>query len=53
MVLDLLKLKLHVCSRVPEDCPQALADLVERCSSADPTQRPFAGELLELLSAVQ
>lgn len=36
--------------RVPEECPQAVADLVAQCMDADPTARPSAKEVVSLLS---
>jgi serine/threonine protein kinase len=36
--------------RVPEECPQAVADLVAQCMDADPAARPSAKEVVSLLS---
>jgi hypothetical protein len=38
------------CCRVPEECPQAVADLMAQCMDADPTARPSAKEVVSLLS---
>ena len=38
--------------RVPEDCPQEVADLCEQCMAEDPTARPSARELVERLTAL-
>jgi hypothetical protein len=35
---------------VPEECPQAVADLVTQCMDADPSARPSAKEVVSLLS---
>lgn len=35
--------------QVPRDCPQAVADLYEECTAADPGARPTARELLQRL----
>ena len=35
--------------RVPQECPQEVADLITRCTSADPGQRPTAQQLMEQL----
>jgi hypothetical protein len=37
--------------RVPQDCPQAVADLCKECSAKDPAQRPTSKELIERLTA--
>ena len=39
--------------RVPEECPQAIADLVARCLAEAPEQRPSARTLVELLARLQ
>ena len=35
--------------RVPDDCPQAISDLVEDCLVGDPARRPTARQVLERL----
>jgi hypothetical protein len=35
--------------RVPDDCPQAVAALVEACTRRDPGARPSAARVLEKL----
>jgi hypothetical protein len=35
---------------VPDECPQAVADLMAQCMDADPTARPSAKEVVSLLS---
>lgn len=35
--------------RVPEECPQEIADLIQRCKLVDPKQRPSAKEVFEVL----
>ena len=35
---------------MPEECPQAVADLVAQCMDADPTARPSAKEVVALLA---
>jgi hypothetical protein len=39
-----------LCGRVPEECPQAVADLMAQCMDASPTARPSAKEVVALLS---
>lgn len=34
---------------MPEDCPQAVADLIERCLAQDHQLRPTAAEVLRLI----
>ena len=36
--------------RVPEDCPAAVAELVEACTAEDPAARPSAREVVEALT---
>jgi hypothetical protein len=36
--------------RVPEDCPQEVADLYEHCIAEGPADRPSARELVERLT---
>ncbi len=36
--------------RVPEECPQQMADLCSQCMSENPSDRPTAGELVERLT---
>ena len=38
--------------RVPQECPQAMADLVEKCLSPDPGARPAAREIVERLNSL-
>ena len=38
--------------RVPESCPQAIADLWEACTKTDPDERPSAMEVQECLQDV-
>ena len=38
--------------RVPEECPQAAADLMLECLSPDPAERPTAQQLLQRLEAM-
>lgn len=35
----------------PQDCPQEVVDLYERCIAEQPEQRPTAAELLQTLAA--
>ena len=37
--------------RSPEDCPQEIATIVERCMEAEPDKRPTTLELFECLSS--
>lgn len=37
--------------RVPEECSEAVADLIAACMEADPADRPSAREIVEMLSA--
>ena len=37
--------------RVPEECPQEVADLIQRCKAVDPQQRPSAKQAFEILRA--
>ena len=39
--------------RVPEECPQATADVVEQCLHEDPNVRPSAREIVERLSQIR
>jgi serine/threonine protein kinase len=41
-----------VMPRVPEQCPQAVVDLMLRCMQEDPAQRPTANQLVEELAAL-
>lgn len=34
---------------MPEECPQEIADLIQRCKLVDPKQRPSAKEVFEVL----
>eukprot|EP00884_Botryococcus_braunii_P017069 jgi/Botrbrau1/4045/Bobra.152_3s0006.1 len=36
--------------KVPEECPQEIADLIQECTSTDPDKRPTASELVKVLS---
>jgi hypothetical protein len=36
--------------RVPQDCPQEIADLYLQCTVADPAARPTAREVVERLT---
>lgn len=36
--------------KVPEECPQVIADLIQQCLSGDPDKRPTASELVRILS---
>ena len=38
--------------RVPEDCPQAVADLIAACMHEDPPQRPSAEAIIATLDAI-
>ncbi len=38
--------------RVPEECPQEVADLFEECTRPDPAGRPTAGDLVRRLTAL-
>lgn len=35
--------------RVPEDCPQAVADCIDRCLAQDHRQRPTAAQVLQVI----
>ena len=35
--------------RVPEECPQAIADFITRCNHVDPSERPTAAEAVEFI----
>lgn len=37
---------------VPEECPQAVADLYERCIESDPAMRPTAKEVARTLITI-
>ncbi|KAK9829800.1 hypothetical protein WJX72_007980 [[Myrmecia] bisecta] len=37
--------------RVPRECPQEVADLIERCCAFDPADRPSIKEVIEILQA--
>ena len=39
------------CCRVPEQCPEAVADLVDACTREDPQQRPTMQEVYHILKA--
>ena len=39
--------------RVPEECPQAISDLIDRCLEAEPDARPTAKEVFEVVKAAQ
>lgn len=39
--------------RVPEDCPQAAADLVLRCTDENPDVRPSAREIVDCLAQLK
>lgn len=39
--------------RVPQECPQAVADLCWQCTEEEPSSRPSAWELVERLTALQ
>ena len=39
--------------RVPEDCPQAIADLWQACTAVDPTARPSAASVQAALESMQ
>ena len=36
--------------RVPQECPRGIADLIARCKSQEPRERPSARDLLLFLS---
>jgi RecB family endonuclease NucS len=38
---------------VPDECPQAVADLLMECLSLEPTARPSAQQLLRRLETLQ
>lgn len=38
--------------RVPEDCPQVVADLMWRCLNSEPQARPVAFEVWQTLSSL-
>ena len=42
---------MHLLRRVPEDCPQDVAALVEACTSRDPCLRPKAAAVRVTLEA--
>lgn len=35
--------------RVPEECPQEIANLIQQCKAVDPKQRPSARDVFEVL----
>ena len=35
--------------RVPEECPQEIADLIQQCKLVEPKQRPSAKEVFEII----
>ena len=35
--------------RVPEECPQEIEQLIQRCKLVDPKQRPSAREVFDIL----
>ena len=37
--------------RVPEECPQEIADLVQQCKAVDPRQRPSARQAFDIIKA--
>lgn len=37
------------CCRVPEECPQEVADLIEACMSVDAGKRPSSTDVYEML----
>ncbi len=39
-----------VCLQVPQECPEGLADLINRCTAKDPTARPTAKEVVDVLT---
>ena len=39
------------CCRVPEECPQYVADLIEACQQRDPNDRPSSQEVYDQLKA--
>jgi serine/threonine protein kinase len=36
---------------VPEECPQAIADLYQACLAYDPRQRPTAAQVMEIIES--
>ena len=38
--------------RVPDECPQAALDLMQRCGSLDPAARPSAQQVLQALATM-
>lgn len=38
---------------VPQECPLEVSQLVQACMAEDPSQRPTARELVQLLSEMQ
>ena len=47
------KLILLLHNRVPEECPQATADVVEQCLHEDADVRPSAREIVDKLSQLR
>eukprot|EP00884_Botryococcus_braunii_P005890 jgi/Botrbrau1/15301/Bobra.0096s0004.1 len=37
-------------ARVPQECPQEVADVIERCTTADPKERPTAKDLMGFMA---
>ena len=44
---------LHSCCRVPEECPEDVADLIAECLSETPLLRPSAREVIERLQVIR
>ena len=38
--------------RVPEECPAEVEDLIDRCTAAEPADRPSAVELVKLITCL-
>lgn len=38
-------------NRVPDECSEAVADLISACMEADPASRPSAREIVDMLAA--
>ena len=41
---------MYVTSSAPEDCPEAVRDLIEQCTDSDADARPTIEEVFRLLS---
>ena len=51
MLDQMLKADINIHCRVPEECPQEVADLIKACMSVDADDRPSSADVYEMLLA--